>query len=426
MFLEQRINYFQPNQFTGTTSGAANSPLLGTTQKFQIDRTWPIEEIVLMLNFVVNTGGLTLVASPATPDQFDNILQIVQHVNLATNDGKQPRSVVDSSGVGLLEHASLMGFSLEQSTQLLAAYSQTGSLPAGNYTLVYRIPMVEPWIGEPLRSRFYLPVHTYPQDPVLTLQFQTASNIYSAGNINSVSVEVQLVRRLVTQASEAALAADAKARGLTNLSGYIDWDLIETPFTVAPGISTEQRFPLPIPGEYANIVFRHYLGGSTVARKEIDNGATGTSFGNENRWRLETGQVVQREWRWRHLRTLNDFSRPLNAALMPGGFVASTSAGSPTVQLQGLPLVYGLPAGAIPSGQSFRYSNCVALNFLTDGLSGDNATEMGSCLNCNFPSTNGLKMEVIGTPTNVATNASYLYAIGRRYFGNLAGWSAFS
>ena len=413
MFLQQRFNYFTPPQFQGTVSGANPSPLLGTTQKWQIDRTWPIEEIIVIVDFVVNTGGLTLAASPSTPDQFDNVMTLLQHVNLQTNNGAQPRAVVDCSGIALLEYATLTGVNLDQGTLLLAAYSQGTTLAAGNYTLTYRIPLVEPWIGEALRSRMYLPVHLYPQDPVLSLTYQNPAQMYSAGNINSVFTTIQLIRRQPTVQSEAALVADGKKRGLTNPSGYIDFDLIETPFTVAPGISTEQRFPLPIPGEYANIMFRHYQGGSSITRKEIDNGATGTAFGTEGRWRIETGSAVIREWRWKHLRNLTEFQRPLPA------LIVTPSSGTAAVN-------YGVFGGGFPSGQGFRYANSTMLNFLSDGLSGDNCTELGSLLDCNTPANTGLKMEIIGTPANVATNGSYLYVMGRRYFGNLQGWSAFN
>jgi hypothetical protein len=81
MFLPQRFNKFTPAVFTGTASGANNSSLLGTTQKFALPRTWPIEDIWVRVNFTVNTGGLTLVTSPQTPDAYDNILQLVSHIN---------------------------------------------------------------------------------------------------------------------------------------------------------------------------------------------------------------------------------------------------------------------------------------------------------------------------------------------------------
>ena len=412
MYLKQRFHKFYPTQFQGITAGAANSPLLGTTQKWPIDRTWPIEEIIIAIDFTVNTGGLTLApAAATTPDGFDNILTLLQHVNLSTNNGIQPRSVVDCNGVALLEFATLTQIGVDWPTQYLIAASQGTTLAAGNYRLKYRIPLVETWIGEPLRSRMYLPVHTYPQDPVLTLTFQNAATMYTAGNINSVIAEVQLIRRQPTAASEAALAATGKKVGLTNPTGYIDWDLIETPFSVAPGISTEQRFPLPLPGLYANLMFRHYLGGATVTRKEIDTGATGTSFGNEGRWRIESGSVVDREWRWHDLQTLAEMQQSANALIPSSGTLTFATFGG-AVGASGV-------ANAKPAAS-------VLINYLTDGFSGDNATELGSALDCNTPANSGLKMELVGTPANVATNASYLFTMGRRYFGNLSGWQTFS
>jgi hypothetical protein len=418
MILQQRHNMFFPPQFVGSASGANNSPLLGQTQKFQIDRSYPLEEIRIHVNFTVNTGGLTLVTSPSTTDQFDSLLTLIQHVNLSVNDGKQPRSVVDCDGVALLEYQLATGVNVDRATGEVMAYSQTASLPAGNYRMTYRIPIVETWIGEPLRTQMYLPVHTYPQDPVLTLQFQNAANIYSAGNINFVGAEVQLIRRVPTAASEKYV----QSKLASNPNGYIDFDLIETQFAVPVGTSSEIRLALPVPGQYATLLCRHYLGGSSITRKEIDNGATGTSFGTENRWRLESAQVTIREWRWKHLLSELQMNQPCVAMLNPAVFVAAASAGSPTTNLQTVQPIFGRMSGGIPSGSGFDYANSVLLNFLTDGMSGDDAVELGSLLDCNTPAQAGLKMEIIGTPTNVSTNASYLKVLGRRYFGNLANW----
>ena len=402
MILQQRYNMFFPPQFSGSASGANNSPLFGQTQKFQIDRTFPIEEIRIHVNFTVASGGITLAASPSTPDQFDNILTLLQHVNLSVNDGKQPRSAVDCDGVALLEYQAATGINVDRATGFVMALSQGTTIPAGNYRLTYRIPMVETWIGEPLRTQMYLPVHTYPQDPVLTLQFQNAANIYSAGNINNISAGIQLVRRVVTAASEKWI----QSRRASNPNGYIDFDLIETPFSVPVGTGSEIRFQLPIPGQYATLLMRHYLGGATVTRKEIDNGASGSSFGNENRWRLESAQITIREWRWQHLLCELQMNQPASPLILPSGTA-----------------LYARPGGAgIVSGTGTDYANSVLHNFLTDGMSGDDAVELGSLLDCNTPASAGLKMEIIGTPTNVATNASYLKVMGRRFFGDLSRW----
>jgi hypothetical protein len=415
---------FFPPVFSDTQSAGTNNKLLGTTQKFNLDRLFPIEEILLIVNFVVDSGGLTLVTSPGTNDQYENILQLVSNINLSVNDGTKPRSVVNSSGIALLEYCQRVGFNCDEGTLMLAALQQVTTLPAGKYQMCYRLPMVDPKIGETLRSRMYLPVHKYPQDPTLSVTFQTLANIASAGTMSQLTCEVVLVRREPTAASE-ALLAQIKT---TNPWGYIDFDLIETPFTIPLGVGTEQRFALPIPGLYGNLLFRHYLGGASITRKEIDNGATGTSFGNESRWRVESGGVVDREWRWKHLRMMSEMNGCIPAMFNASAFVAATSAGSPTTQLQALMMVQGLFGGSLPfpttsaSFQNFRYSNTGFIDFLGDGLSGEMINELGSLLDCNNPSTKGLKMEIIGSPTSVATNASSLMVLGRRYFGDLSAF----
>jgi hypothetical protein len=408
--------------------------MLGTTQKWPIDRTWPIEEIVLHVGFTVTTA-LVPQASPASPDQFDSVLQLLQKINLSVNDGKQPRSVVDSTGIGLLEYCQKVGLNLDEPTQRVSAMvsPQVGSegtnaaalgLQVGCYEMTYRIPMVHPWIGEPLRTRMYLPAHIYPQDPVLSLTFQSAANMYSSGVIGAIYVDVELIRRVPTAASESVLQKSAGS----NPNGYIDWDLIETPFGIAPGLSGEQRFPLPIPGAYTDLVFRQYLGGSPVTRSPIDASGIGNTvalgFGAETRWRLESGLVVIREWRWKHLRALNDFSSPF----MPVEFAETLSSGTLTR--------YSLQTGNIGAGAqmamsggvvtNFRSAVSSCFNFLSDGLSGDNCIELGSVLDCNTPANNGLKMELIGSVASVATNGSQLSVIGRRLFGNLSRWQKFA
>jgi hypothetical protein len=441
MFLQQRFNYFSPPQFQGT-----GATLLGTTQKYQIDRTWPIEEIVLHVAFNVTTALTLFPLTAQSPDQYDNILQLIQHINLSVNDGKQPRSVVDCSGVAMLEYCQQCGLNLDQATLTLAAlsgvsqvYTVAGGtttlspvpLPVGFYTLTYRIPMCHPWIGEPVRSRMYLPVHTFPQDPVLSLTFQSLANICSAGVIGAIFIDVELIRRVPTASSESLLRANPG----TNPNGYIDWDLIETPFGIGIGIGSEQRFPLPIPGAYMDLLMRQYLGGTNVSRSPIDAGGTGVTtaagvmggFGTEQRWRLETGLVVVREWRWKHLRALNDFSRPCWPTLVIGSTVAGPLAFLTVAASNGN--IGGISPFAVNGGSfmtNFRNPSSVMLNFLSDGLSGDTGVEFGSLLDCNTPANNGLKMELIGTPYSAANNGHTLAVMGRRLFGDLSRWQKFS
>lgn len=423
MFTEQRQNYFTPSQFNLT-----GSTILGTRAQWPIDRTWPIEEIVIHVGFTVTTSAFTITTA-GTPDSFDSILQLISRITLSINDGTQPRNVIDVSGIGMLEHCSLTGNNLDQATlQLISLAQNTGasSIPVGQYELTYRVPMVNPMVGEPLRSRMYLPVHTFPQDPVLALTFNTLAGMgMTVGTMGAVYVDVELLRRVPTPQSEKMLQATApKDQPANRRTGYIPWDLIETPYSIAPGIGTEQRLALPIPGQYMTLIMRQYLGGSTISRDVIDTAGIGDTvahgFGTESRWRLESGSVVIREWKWKHIRAMNDWGRPLNA-LGQNLFAASTSAGSPTVEFNSTPAI-----GLAKSTTNFRAASSTMHNFLTDASSNDTGVELGSLLDCNTPFNNGLKMEIIGTPANVSTNASYLYIVGHRLFGDLSRWTTFA
>jgi hypothetical protein len=428
MFLEQRLNYFNPPAFN-----LATNSILGTTQQWNIDRTWPIEEILIFVNFDVTTA-IQPAATPATPDQFDNMLQILQRINLSVNDGRQPRSVVNVSGVGMLEYVSNAGWNLDTATSefvsmCMNAVNGTFTIPVGTYQVCYRIPCAPQQVAEPLRTRMYLPVHTYPQDPVLTLTFNSLANLATqAGAIGTVRVDVVLLRRVPTQGSEKLLRSTAGS----NPSGYLDWDLLETPFSLPLGTNSEVRLPIPVPGNYIDMLFRQYKGGAPLSRTvTVDNDIGDTiahNLGMETRWRLETGSVVVREWRWKHLRAMNDWTKPQTwggHALTP--FLAGASAGSPTIPFfpSNFPnLNYGSVIGTLTT-QGFRAGTSAMIPFLTDGITGDNGNEFGSLLDCNTPANNGLKMELIGTPASVATNPSQINVIGRRIFGDVARWQKF-
>lgn len=424
MYLEQRQNFFNPPSFNLSTN-----TILGTTQRWAIDRTWPIEEIQITLNFDVTTGFTT--TNSTTPDMYDNLLAILQHVNLSINDGVRPRSVVDCTGVALLEYAVQAGLNIDEATLNAVAISNNpvGALavPVGVYQITYRIPMVDPMIDEPLRTRMYLPVHTYPQDPVLTLQFNTLAGMSATGTgaIGTVRCDVVLIRRVPTAASEALLR---KTPG-SNPNGYIDFDLIESVTAFPLGVATEQRIALPVPGSYMNLLFRQYKGGAAPLTRnktvDVDVGDTiANNLGQETRWRLETGGTVIREWRWKHLRNMNDCSRPIVPQLLSPltPFVASASAGSPTSALTATPANF--PGGLVSSTANYRAGTSVMMDFLGDGV-GSGANELGSVLDCNTPANNGLKMEVVGTIASVATNPSYMFIMGRRLFGDISNWQKF-
>ena len=413
MYLKQHKRFYYPNQFqSGSVGGGKNAPILGTTVRTTIDRNWAVEEIILFVNFHTS-AAMTPVASPTTPDQADNILSILQHINLSVNDGIKPRTVIDSSGIAQLEYQALFGQNVDQATAYLAAVSQqTGStsIPSGWNTLTYRLSCPPTRMGESLRSRLYLPIHKHVQDPTLSLTFSPLSNITAtAAYIDAVNVEMLVLYREPTVQSESVLAATGKQAGLTNPWGYIDWDRLETPYSVALGTSKETSFDLPIPGAYTELLCRHYLGGNTLTRAAIDGSdAPGTIIpGLEPRWRIETQSFVEQEWRWKHLRSFTEMQRTLPAVIPSTGTIYQG-------QFNG-----GLVGG------NFRSSASVGLDFLTDGLSGDNGTELGSVLDTNKASAANAKMQIIGTPASVTTNSSYLFVMGTRIFGNIAGLQTF-
>jgi hypothetical protein len=279
---------------------------------------------------------------------------------------------------------------LDADTSNVVALSQ-GTTIANNlkFRIAYRIPLVHPSLAEPVRTRCLLPCHTYAQNPTLNLTFEQAANMYSAGSLSQVTVEVLLVPRQITPDLTAAIMKDG---------GFIDFDLIEKAYSIAVGVGGEQRFQISTPGSYLGLLFRQYLGGASVTRAELDKA---TTFGAETQWRLESGGVAPHAWRWKHLRTLNGFRQMQNSA---------NQTYSPVI------------AGAIAANTSFSPSASCLLDFLSDAIPGDGIAELGSVLDCNVPVKSGLLMELIGEVASVSTNASTLYVGGHRLYGDLSKW----
>lgn len=385
--LEKRTNQFLP-----PVLAPGGVLLLGTQQKFALDRALPVEEILLYVDMVCGATGPTL-------SGVDNILGIVKKFNLTVNDGDQTYSVVDASGIGLLEYVSECGFNLDADTLEAIALCSAASI-ANNmvFRICYRIPLVHPAIAEPLRTRMLLPVHTWANDPIITIDFEQSANMLSAGSLSLVQAHIQLVRRVIPDSETAAIIKDG---------GFIKFDLLEVPNPVAVGISGEQRFNIASPGSYLNLLFRQYLGGASVTRNVLDQSGIGatvaTGFAAESRWRLESGLKTLHEWRWKDMRTINGFSRPQNRA---------TQSNSPII------------GGALAASTGFCPAATTMLDFLDDGVPGGAVAELGSVLDVNTPVKSGLKMEVIGPVANVATNASTLFIMGHRLYGDLSKFQA--
>lgn len=378
MMLKKRTQIYRPSEMQGIA-------ILGTSQTFDIPNVQPIEEIRVIVN-----GTFTAAATTRT-NILDNILNAVKKVVLNINDGVTSRAQVSYSGPGLLEYCAQVGLNLDRSTleAVRIANDTTVALASQSFRISYRIPIVHPMIGEPLRTRMLLPVHTWAEAPVLELQFGQLADLASAGALAALTTEIIVKHRVMP----AALTTDILSNG-----GFISSDLVEKPFSVAPGVSGEARFQISSPGQYLNLCFRQYLGGATVTRNVLD---ASTTFGQETKWRIESGLVPLTEWTWKALQIENDESRVSNGL---------TQTSSPNF------------GGAIAANTQFQPAASVLLDFLTDGM--ESANELGSVLDANIDARTGLKLEVIGTVVSVATNASTIHIGGHRLFGDLSKWQA--
>lgn len=382
MMLPQRLETLTPGSLN--LSGQA---LLGTTVPITINRTWPIEEIGIMVTVTVGGTALTLTGP-------DNILGILKNVELDINDGVQPRAVVNASGMSLLEYAPQVGINLDRATLATLALSQGTTIAANQmFRLYYRVPIVHPAIAEPLRTRMLMPCHTWAQDLSLKLQFEQAVNMYSAGTISAITTEIILIRRQMDAATTAAII---------KTGGFIPFDLFETGYAVPATQAGQVRLKINAPGSYAGLLMRYYkngtLGSATGTRDVLDQV---TTLGAETLWDIESGGVTFRQWRNKTLQTLNDFSRTANGV---------NQTYSPNF------------AGALAASSSFQPASSVYLDFLADSL-GSDANELGSLLDLNLPQQSGLLMEIVGNVQSL-TSGSGIYLLGHRWYGDLSKWQA--
>ncbi len=372
---------FAPGINTVPTPNVAN--LLGQSVRFdQWDNTYPWEKMILHLYILAG-------ATAPTSLTVDGIMGLIRNINLQINDGVRPRSVVNGSGIFFLEYALATGMNLDTATlALIAEHSKgTPSLTASNlYHVAIPINFVHPMITGTLRQRMLLPVHKHKSSPVLSLDFSTAAQMFSTGSITNVSCEVEIVRREIPNGS-------ALDDGIMAGGGYVNFDLVEVPYTMAAGLSGVQRFKINGPGQYATLLLRQYLGGSTVTRGDISRYVSAGNQGAETVWSLQTAGQTLREWSMKMLKAENERSRPLNS-------ISQTS--SPNI------------VGALASVTQYQEPVSVLLDFLTDET--DGVAELGSLLDVESAERYNNKMELVGEISNVATNGSTLYMGGHRYF----------
>lgn len=414
MVLGQKLSFVKDSRLTLT---AANFPQ--QTIRLPIDRAWPIEEILVFVQFTVAAAAIV-----NTAFIFYAMLNALRRITLEVTDDKGPRNVVNATGPGLLGLVSNEGLNLDSCTlSVMQGLGQGFFAGTGQYRICYRIPLVHPMVTGKLRPKMMLPVHLMPQDPILTLDFAPATEQYSgvADPYTAASVDVVLVRRDWPRAL--AVAVD-KETGGRPLDWFIKSDIQETSYALAASLTnSEQRFPVSLPGQYSGLYIHHLKGGALGTLEDLSGS---TALGSETQWTLESGGVAFRSWRQKHVKALNEFSKNVG----PSGFPNMNlfTAVSPKLVTSGTAVVnatnlfapnynFGAP---LQTGQAIAQPAQIYHDFLSDGI--NDADELGSLLDCNIPSLNGLKMEVVGnvtTPAGAAQSSS-LQIVGRRFYGDLS------
>jgi hypothetical protein len=384
MILPANFDVFTTADTIPTDNGTS-----GFSLKFKLDRTYPIDTLLLMVRGTTNADASWSTTANYFPD---GILGLIKRVTLTVNDGQQ-RTVVDASGPALLEFWDNVGGSFDGPT--LAAINTTRDnignalATATTYQMCFPIPLAHPQLQDPLRTFTLLPAHMHQQDPVLEVQFASATEYSNnaAMKFNTIGCEVLAVRRQISaQMHDSIISA----------GGFIASDLVESEWSYGTAGLQEARIEIPSPGYYSGLLIRSYKGNvvggnrQNLSRSSAPAAATLYSelYNDGEMWRIENAGFILRRFRWEHLRAVNDFSKP---AMVFG-------AGNNTT--------YRMP----------RLWGNYYLDFINDGVSGD-AAELGSLLDTNLAAARGVKWQLIG---NLTGGTGYkVKLLGHRFYGDV-------
>lgn len=394
----------------------ANFP--AQTKRITLPRNAPIEAIYVIVQ--VTCKALTGLVSYG-------LLNLLKRVTLNLNDGTGAYDAVYSSGPGLLILQDLEGLNLDASTQAAVQASlqnntqptQDPSILNGSiFRIAYPIMCPHPSLTEWIRLRSCIPAHRHVQDPILTMDFASAAEISGVADpFSAANLELLIIRRDLP----ASLDADLIGSG-----GYIRWDVRETNYDLAASSNNvEKRFAIPSPGEYASIAMSMIRGAAVLTPGDL---SASTTVGSETNWRLEAAGNAIRFWRMKHRQILNQMNKATDLPFVFNPFSDQISTitnlgvtgGAPpvwvTAKATGGPRQFG---GALAAGLAVQNPAVAGFDFLSDNFAG--ASELGSCLNANFP-TDSIKWEIVGNITTPANQTSGLSLIGRRYRDDITRW----
>jgi hypothetical protein len=409
MLLSQRLEpIIDPDRMTFTTP----SPFAAVTKQITIPASGPIESIWIILTMTMKVCALNTLVTFGIPN-------ILKRATLNIHNGQKQFDCVNASGPGLLMLNDLEGLTLDPATRQ-AIWASNMNLGANGvptvagqiHRVAYKIPCVHPGLAGWLAVRSMLHTQTHRQEPILTLDFAPAAEIFTGADpFSAVTLEVFVERRDIT---------DDLTKALQDSGGFIDWDIRETIKQFPAGINnTEQFIELPGDREYASLALWHEKNGATLGDMSGN-----TTAGTETVWSLEAAQNSKTKWRMKYLALLNAITRAggVQSTFYPqtnavtGISTAGVTTGAPPVWLTAA-TPSGSPwlGGALSAGMAIQDPAFVGFEFLSDGNNG--ATELSSALSNRFRGET--RYQIKGNLTTPAGNPSFLKFCARAYLSDI-------
>lgn len=410
MLLSQRIEpIIDPDRMTFTTP----SPFAAVTKQITIPASGPIENIWIVLTLTMKACAANTLVTFGLPN-------ILKRATLNVHNGQKQYDCVNASGPGLLMLNDLEGLSLDPSTRqaIWASNANLGAngvniLAGAVHRLAYKIPCVHPGLSGWLAVRSMLHTQVHRQEPVLTLDFAPAAEIFTGADPFSAAVlEVFVERRDIS---------DDTTKQLLDTGGFIDWDIRETQKQFPAGLANVEQF-IELPGdrEYASLALWGEKNGSTLG--DLSGNVTP---GTETLWSLEAAQNSKTKWRMKYLSIINGNTRaggpttmfyPANNAAINSLDNTGLTGGAPPVwvtsKLVSFPPWIG---GAMTAGLAIQDPAFVGFEFLSDGNNG--ASELSSALSNRFRGET--RYQIKGNMTTPAGNPSFLKFCARAFLSDI-------
>jgi hypothetical protein len=262
--LLKRNKILRPRELStaGLISSATNPA--GYSVPVSIDNVWPISRIDVLVNVTVST--LPLQATGVAGFCADALANVLKRVRLEAFEPSGTRTVVDASGVALIERGfCLEGMDYETGRAMATAYMQGGSdkTPQGyaaqlaSYKIRYPIFLAHPRMVDPLAAAFLLPVHLMKDKPKLTLEFASASEMANAKPTSTGSASIAYSSLSAILDVQYAQMNGSMEEWIASVGGYARHNFMENEVTCVNS-TTQQEIKLPSPGKYIDFAVRGY------------------------------------------------------------------------------------------------------------------------------------------------------------------------